>query len=154
LTMLQLGPLGIMEAEKLQSTTLSGCKVWVSPDVILRGADGRWMIVDWKTGSSSSGEETRLQLAIYGIYAAQAYHVGADQLAGVEENLRLGEQHVFPLNERALEEARQHVEGSIRKMQALLHEAERNIALFRDFPMTDNLALCLDCRFRRACERG
>jgi hypothetical protein len=154
LIMSQLGPLGIMEVEKLQSTNLSGCKVWVSPDVILRTAEGKLMIVDWKIGSSSSGEETKLQLAIYGIYAAQVYHVAADQLVGVEENLRLGEQHVFPLQEWVLEEARKYVEGSVRKMQALLHDAERNIALFRDFPMTDNLALCLDCRFRRACERG
>jgi hypothetical protein len=154
LTMLQLGSLGILEVEKLQSTTLSGCKVWVSPDVILRGADGRWMIVDWKTSTSAAGEATKLQLAIYGIYAAHAYHVGADQLVGIEENLRLGEQHVFPLNEWVLAEAHRYVEGSVRKMQGLLHDAERNIALFRDFPMTENLALCLDCRFRRACERG
>ena len=153
-TMLQLGPIAIMEVEKLQSTTLSGCKVWVSPDVILRGADGRWMIVDWKTSASAFTEETRLQLAIYGIYAAQAYHAGTDQLAGVEENLRLGEEHVFPLKEWVLEEARKYAEGSIRKMQELLHDRERNVALFSDFPMTGNLAMCMDCRFRRACERG
>jgi hypothetical protein len=153
-TMLQLGPIGIMEAEKLQSTTLSGSKVWVSPDVILRGADGRLEIVDWKTSASACGEETRLQLSICGIYAAQAYHAGADQLFGVEENLQLGEQHVFPLKEWVLDEARKYVEDSIRKMQALLQDTERNVALFRDFPMTDKLAMCLDCRFRRACERG
>jgi hypothetical protein len=152
--MLQLGPIGILEVEKLQSTTLSGNKVWVSPDVILRGADGRLRIVDWKTNSSASGEGTRVQLAIYGIYAAQAYHAGADQLFGVEENLQLGEQRVFPLKEWVLDETRRYVEGSIREMRALLQDTERNIALLRDFPMTDDLAMCLDCRFRRACERG
>ncbi len=152
--LLQLGPSSIVECEKLQSTTLAGSKVWVSPDLILRGSDDGLTIVDWKTGTSSSSEEVRLQLAIYGVYAVRTYGARTQQLLGVEENLRAGEDHVYPLNERVLDEARTYVEGSIRRMQALLRDRERNVALVRDFPMTGELARCTGCRFRRACDRG
>ena len=153
-TMLQRGPAIIVEVEKLQSMTMSGHKVWVSPDVIARTAADRLMIVDWKTGASASSEETRLQLAIYGIYAAQAYGVDPNQLIGVEENLRLGEAHVHALKEWVLEEARQYMKDSILRMQSLLHDRARNIALMGYFSKTDKLARCMGCNFRRACERG
>ena len=152
--MLELGPSGILEVERLESVRLSGSKVWVSPDVILRNEDDSITIVDWKTGRSASSDATRLQLAIYGIYAVQSYGASPQSLLGVEENLRLGEEHVYPLKEWVLDEARKYVDNSIRKMQALLHDQARNIALIRDFPMTDNLAVCMGCRFRRACERA
>jgi len=153
-TMLHLGPTSIVEVEKLESVPLCGCKVWVSPDVIVRSEDGSLIIVDWKTGGSASSEATRLQLAIYGIYAVQTYGASPHNLLAVEENLRLGEQHVYPLKEWVLDDARKYVDSSIRKMQALLHDRVRNIALIRDFPMTDNLVACMGCRFRRACERA
>ena len=153
-TMLELGPGGIVECEELRSIDLFGCRLWVSADVIMRSPDDTVTIVDWKTGGSSPSEATRLQLAIYGIYAVRAYGVPTGQLLGVEENLRLGEEHVYPLNEGLLEETCRYIENSVRKMQALLKDRERNTALIRDFPMNSDLALCTECRFRRACDRG
>jgi hypothetical protein len=152
-TMLEMGASGIVECEKLQSITLAGHKVWVSPDVILRHPDGGITIVDWKTGASSQAEETRLQLAIYGLYAVRVYGASSQRLLGIEENLRLGEEHVYPLKDWVLEEARRYAEDNIHRMQALLHDREHNVALLRDFPMTDELARCIACRFRRACDR-
>jgi hypothetical protein len=153
-TMLELGPESIAECEELRSFTLSGNKVWVSADVIVRSPENGLSIVDWKTGGSSPSEETRLQLAIYGLYAVRTYGFLAQPLLGIEENLRLGEEHVYPLDERVLERASEYVEDSILAMKALLHDRDSNTALFRDFPMTDDLALCTQCRFRRACDRG
>lgn len=150
---LELGPESIMEFEKLRSMTLSGCKVWVSPDVIVRGPDDSVMIVDWKTGLSTVSRETKLQLAIYGIYTARTYNLPLDQLLGVEENLRLDERHIFPLDTGILEETRRYIEDSVHSMQGLLHDRERNIALIRDFPTTEDPSVCRDCRFRRACDR-
>jgi hypothetical protein len=152
--MLQQGPASILEVEKLQSMTMSGHQVWVSPDVIARTAADELTIVDWKTGGSASSEAARLQLAIYGLYATRAYGVDPDQLTGVEENLHLGEAHVYALKEWVLEETRQYINDSIRRMQALLYDRERNVALLRYFPKTDKLATCIGCNFRRACELG
>jgi hypothetical protein len=153
-TMLQLGPSSIVEWEQLQSITLAGQRVWVSPDVMLRDPEGGMTIVDWKTGTSSPGGETRLQLGIYGLYAVREHDASPQSLVGVEENLGLGEGHIYPLKDWVLEEARKYAEDSIHRMQALLHDRERNAALLRDFPMTDELAQCMRCRFRRACDRG
>jgi hypothetical protein len=153
-TMLQRGPASVLEVEKLESMNMSGHKVWVSPDAIARTATDGLMIVDWKTGGSASSETTRLQLAIYGLYATRTYGADPDQLTGVEENLQLGEAHVHALKEWVLEEAQQYIDDSIRKMQALLYDRERNVALLRSFPKTDNLATCMGCNFRRACARG
>jgi len=153
-TMLGLGPDSIVECEELNTLSVAGVKVWVSPDLILRGGDDRLMIVDWKTGTSSQKEETTRQLSIYAIYALRKYSPSAGELIGVEENLRLGEAHLHSLKEWALEETRKYVQGSIQEMRRLLCDAGQNIALIRDFPMTDHLSACLHCRFRRACDRG
>jgi hypothetical protein len=153
-TMLELGPTSIVECEELNTVSVSGFKVWVSPDVIVRDAQGRLLIVDWKTGTSAQKQETERQLYVYAIYALQRHGASTEQLVGVEENLRLGEEHVYSLKEWALEEVRRYIQGSIASMRSLLYDRERNIALIRDFPMTDRLAACLDCRFRRACDRA
>ncbi|HEM62569.1 MAG TPA: hypothetical protein ENO24_09780 [Chloroflexi bacterium] len=153
-TMLELGPDSIVECEELNTISVAGVKGWVSPDLILRDGDERLMVVDWKTGTSSQKEETTRQLSIYALYALRKYSSSARELMGVEENLRLGESHLHSLKEWALQETREYVEGSIQKMRRLLHDEGQNIALIRDFPMTDHLAACLHCRFRRACDRG
>jgi hypothetical protein len=152
--MLELGPHSILEYEELNTFAASGSKVWVSPDVIIRDAQEGLTIVDWKTGSSSQQETTKRQLAIYGMYALSTHGGSAQRLVGVEENLRLGESHVYLLKEWALDEASRYMERSIGRMQNRLHDRERNKALIRDFPPTDHLATCLDCSFRRACDRG
>lgn len=153
-TMFELGPTSIVECEELNAVSVSGFKVWVSPDVIVRDSQGRLLIVDWKTGTSTQGQKTARQLAVYAMYALRTYGMSTGQLVGVEENLRLSEEHVHTLKEWTLEEARQYIQGSIRRMRNLLRDRERNIALIRNFPMIDRLAGCLDCRFRRACGRG
>jgi hypothetical protein len=153
-TMRELGPAGIVECEELNTLSVAGVKVWVSPDVILREAEERLVIVDWKTGTSSQRAETKRQLSIYGIYALQAHGGSAHELIGVEEDLCTGETHVQPLKDWALEEARRYMEHSMRRMLGLLESRGRNVALIRDFPLTDNLSACVACRFRRACDRG
>jgi len=153
-TMQQLGPACILECEELNTLSVAGVKVWVSPDIILRDDKQRLIIVDWKTGASSRGEETIRQLSIYGIYALQAHGGSKQELIGVEEDLRAGETHVQPLKDWALEEARRYMEQSTRRMLSLLKSREQNLALIRDFPSTDNLSACMACRFRRACDRG
>ena len=152
--MLELEPDKIIESEKLQSMTLSGCKVWVKPDLLVHDLDDRVMVVDWKTGASSASEETGLQLAIYAIYAVRNYGFSPEELSGVEVNLRSGEEHHYSLDAQTLEGAREYIESSASRMQALLHDREENVALLRDFPKIEDLQLCQDCRFRRACNRS
>jgi len=149
---LELGPNGIIESEKLQSMVLSGFKVWVKPDLILRDLDRRVTVVDWKTGLPSATGETELQLAIYGLYAVEAHGLTPEQLSGLEVNLRSGEEHFYALDKETLEGARLYIENSADRMQALLYDPQENIALIRDFPKVDDLYLCKECRFRRACD--
>jgi hypothetical protein len=151
--MLELGPEGIIEFEKLHSRTVSGYKVWASPDLLVRDLDGRVVVVDWKTGLSLASEGARLQLAVYGIQAVETYGLTPEKLSGLEVNLRSGEEHLYPLNAHTLENTRRYIDSSASRMQALLHDREENIALIRDFLKVHDSHVCQYCRFRRACNR-
>ena len=122
-------------------------------NLILRDLDGRVTVVDWKTGLPSATGETELQLAIYGLYAVEAHGLTPEQLSGLEVNLRSGEEHFYALDKERLEGARLYIENSADRMQALLYDPQENIALIRDFPKVDDVYLCEECRFRRACDR-
>jgi len=151
--MTKFGPSSIMEFEELKSMILAGTKVWVKLDLMARDLDDTVVVVDWKTGPTPAAEDAELQLRIYGIYAVETYGLAADQLLAVEENLRLRERHVYPLDEAILDEAREDIKRSVQQMQGLLRNPDGNVAFVQDFPMTDNLGLCTYCRFRRACNR-
>lgn len=151
--MLEAGPEMIIEFERLSNMYVSGCKVWIGPDLVARDPDDGIVVVDWKTGVSAPTEQTQLQLAVYGLYVVQTYHSAPEELSGLEVSLRTGEECLYGLDSLTLERARRYIENSANRMQRILDDREQNVASIHQFPMTEDLDSCASCRFRRACGR-
>ena len=143
---------GFLEAEELHKLNVCGHTVWVVLDLAIRLADGRIVIVDWKTGGDSPA--TRLQLAVYALYATQRWIVPPEQITTWEVRLGRGPQPIpYPIDADSLAWAEDTIRTSAEAMLSRLADRDQNLARESDFPMTDNLDLCSGCRFRRACAR-
>ncbi|MEW6143713.1 MAG: PD-(D/E)XK nuclease family protein [Thermodesulfobacteriota bacterium] len=105
-------------------------------------------IVDWKTGA---GEADRLQFLVYTIFAVEELEVPLDQVSLTEYSL-LGDgprAHRFSAGE--LNEGVEYINDSIAGMKSLLRDPDKNIAVMKDFPRTNNERLCETCSFRKIC---
>ncbi len=141
--------------EKLDKFDFEGTGVWAVLDFATRRPPpgGGIEIYDWKTGAINP-EANRPQLGCYTLYVEQAFDVSPEN---VENHLvYLGEELkdvTFRLDAEELEATRAKMRASIREMRALIRDPAENIADQADFPMTDDLAKCGWCRFRRLCKR-
>jgi hypothetical protein len=151
--LLDLPPGAILETESLSSFEQDGIRVIVVLDLALREDEGI-RIWDWKTGRSRS-EETRLQLACYALYAMRKWNVPAGAIETFEFNLASNEVIPYRSSSAEIAGALDVIRGSARDMRLLLEGEDpgRNRAVRERFPLTEDLALCARCNFKRLCGR-
>jgi hypothetical protein len=145
-----------LSLEALGNFDLDGATVVVRPDFAWREPDGTISIVDWKTGRSRVDDE-RLQLAIYGLYARRSWGLRDVPMKAIVVHLdpQEGEGAVdtHELTPADLDAAEVVVRQSLNEMRAIAESPTTEPDVAR-FPMTDDLARCSRCSFRRICARG
>lgn len=141
-----------LDVETLQSFFIGQTKVWVQLD--LARHDGEMIyLYDWKTGLVDEAE-LRQQLAVYGLYARQAWPEWKTlPLRGIVYALADDRMIEFDLNEVILYEAQTSIQESITQLKDLLLDHEANLAEMRRFPMINDLSICRRCQFRTLCGR-
>ncbi len=145
--------------EFAQAFDFEGAKVFAKTDFMYRGAGGTFNIVDWKTFSGKSGNSggegrARVQLGVYGYYAAAILGEPLDSIRMLEVNLLDGGSTVeYSISGEDLEEFYRHIRGGIDKLSSVLAggDISRNEAGPPElFPKIDN-GLCRYCNFYRIC---
>ncbi len=126
--------------------------VYAIPDVLVKHR-GIIHIIDWKTGDVTR-EDIRHQVGVYRLYASQKYRIAEQNIhVALAELGGTGQSVDPPGGAPLLEEAREFIQHSARSMLERLEDKAYNTATIKNFPMTDNLSLCQDCGFKRACWR-
>jgi hypothetical protein len=151
-------------AEFAQVFDFEGAKVFAKTDFMYRGTDGSFNIVDWKTFSTKSSQwknkdgqdgKARVQLGVYGYYAASILGEPLERIRLLEVNLLDGGATVeYSISNENLEEFYSHIHDGIDKLSSVLIKSDiaRNEAGPPDlFPKTDN-GLCRYCNFYRICK--
>lgn len=133
--------------EAMASFELDGATILVKPDFAWREADGRVMLVDWKTGQPYADEHA--QLAVYGMYAERVWGLNARGMEAQLVYLSSGTVETVPLDGEAMGAAEQGILGSVGEMRRLGVE-EPDVELFAQ---TEDRDVCSRCAFRRLCER-
>jgi hypothetical protein len=148
-------------AEFSQVVQLDGVTVYVKTDFLFTADDGSLNIVDWKTNRPVSKdideteESNRVQLGIYGFYAAAVLGASIEDLRLHEVNL-LDEGRVreYTVGEADLESSRERISAGIEKLSGVLEGADtyRNEPLPpKHFPLIEN-GICRLCNFFRICK--
>lgn len=127
-------------------------RAFAIPDVLLQ-YDDSITIIDWKTGDVSR-ESIRDQAGVYRLYAHLTYGVPEEAIEVVIADLgNYGESVEPPGGTPPVAESRLLALHSIQDMVARMEDIRYNTASIKNFPRTDNLALCQWCGFKRACWR-
>lgn len=137
--------------EDLVSFHVGPTEVFLRMDLAYREANGRVVIVDWKTGRGE-GRFNEIQLAGYALYAAQKGWVSSPEELQTELAYLAVPRYVRRrVDETRLRHARAFIEKSAHRMRSLLLDPEQNLARLEDFPMIDRPRVCRRCNFRRLC---
>jgi CRISPR/Cas system-associated exonuclease Cas4 (RecB family) len=156
-------PERIVEVERLEQMHVDDVPVWVSLDVLVRDAEGGWVVIDWKTGRSHDPETVQQQLGVYGAYVAERYlglrvdagEVPSDaRIKALHANLRDGEHQSYDIDAATVRLAVDRVRTSASAMRERLVDAAANVANEDDFPMLPSGdPTCARCAYRRSCGR-
>jgi hypothetical protein len=148
---LEAGAGARLSLEDLCSFHVGDVEVLLRMDLAFRGADGRIVIADWKTGRTE-GRLNEIQIAGYALYAAE--QGWAAQPGAIETQLvYLAQQRavVRGVDAGTLERARAFVLRSAGEMRALLSDPVANTAREESFARVDQPQICRRCNFRRLC---
>jgi len=137
-----------LSVEALTSFIFNATKLWVSLDVAVR-QNGGVSIFDWKTGRER--EADRLQLAVYALYASNAWGVAPPNLQLQDVYLQAGVVRSITVDGTVLDQTRQIIQKSIVEMRDLLDDSNLNSASIDKFPMIENRSTCASCTFKSIC---
>jgi PD-(D/E)XK nuclease superfamily len=140
-----------LTVEDLVSFDVGGVPVFLRMDMAFRDAQGRVVIVDWKTGRGE-GRFNEVQLAGYALYAArQGWVSAAEEIQTELAYLAIPRYVRRSVDARKLDHARAFIEKSASRMKALLSDPALNLARMEAFDMIDRPSVCRRCNFRRLC---
>jgi len=141
----------VVSIEKRECFELAGTTVHLVMDLVVQKPDGKRVIWDWKSGDEE--EVNEFQGAVYALYGQRAWGLLTDRLRMHLAYLQPQRVQELILTPELLAQTQVQIEASIAAMRARLWDVEENVAHIDDFPMTDDLARCSGCVFKRLCGR-
>jgi CRISPR/Cas system-associated exonuclease Cas4 (RecB family) len=137
--------------EDLVSFHVGDVEVFLRMDLAFRDADGRVVIVDWKTGRRE-GRFSEIQVAGYALYATeQGWATSPEEIATELNYLAIPRAVRRGVTQKGVDHARSFIRKSAGSMKALLVDPVENLARLEDFPMIDRPRVCRRCNFRKLC---
>jgi hypothetical protein len=144
-------------ARNLNGWNLDGIKVWSPIDFHFR-QDGKFHILDWKSGTSGDHSE---QLAVYALYALK--HRGQQVASITTQAVLLPKSANFdphPVSELEVECIEAAIKSQVEAERLKLTEGKGSdgrlamIATIDDFPAEPDVEKCKKCSFRVTCKEG
>ena len=122
-------------------------KIYVNLDLAYM-MDGKLKIVDWKTGSA---ETNPLQFVVYTFHSNEIFKIPLEDITVVEYNLLDDKKFIYNYTESDINNAKEYILESIKKMKSFLYDPLHNAAKIGDFPRTDDEWKCPNCNFKKIC---
>jgi CRISPR/Cas system-associated exonuclease Cas4 (RecB family) len=142
-----------VEAERFRFMFIDRVKIFIVMDFLYRDRnEGKWIIVDWKTGKESF--EDRHQLALYALYLQRVLKVKSiEEIVIRNEYLLTGTHKTYQLTAVDLEKVHELFGMSVVQMESYLDDISANQPLnFNLFPKTNTTKKCDRCNYKELCE--
>lgn len=135
---------------KFDYIMIHGVKVFALIDALYIDEEGKFVIVDWKTGRFSDYD--REQLLVYVLYVMEKYHVKLENIIGRVEYLLTGEHAEYSFKESDINEIKNRVNVDLNVIDAFLIDSDLNIPRPKeDFRKCDSINKCKKCKYRKLC---
>ena len=139
-----------LEVKEFSSFRLDNIRINLVIDCAVREGEDIH-IYDWKTGKSLS-EDLSIQLSCYALYAMEKWKVPPERLHITEFNVSVNKANWFVIGSEQVEDTKGYIRGSIKDMQSLLLDPERNVPLEEErFSKSENERISKRCNFRKVC---
>lgn len=141
------------QSEEFRFMIIDDVKIFVVMDLLYRDIkEGKWIIVDWKTGRES--EDDRNQLALYAYYLVNQFNIGLDEIEIRNEYLLTGTQKSYTLSITDIDNMLYRMKSSIQVMKRYQLDILTNEPVpLEEFEQTEHLKRCLSCNYKEMCKR-
>jgi hypothetical protein len=141
------------EKENYPYFTLRDYKIFSILD-LLYTKNGKYYIVDWKSGRRSTDENKR-QMGVYALYVLNKYPDACpSKINGYNEYLSIDDKEFFTFNESDIDNLQSEIENSMIQMDELLKDTEKNIPLEEEGYLARVGEHCRYCNFIELCNEG
>jgi len=141
----------VLHSEDFQTFEVNGVDVFVVLDFVYKDvSQGKWIVVDWKTGKES--EEDRKQLALYALFLSQKHDIPIEDIVLRNEYLLTGKSQEYQLTQFEINSAQVLMNESIYHMLGYLENPARNKPLSIDQFEKNSSNKCQRCNFKEKCE--
>jgi CRISPR/Cas system-associated exonuclease Cas4 (RecB family) len=130
--------------EKLERIQIGKARVGLKVDLVTRASDGRIFVTDWKTGGDDPRYESRLQLGVYALWAAERFQVPLTQVVTDLAYLKTGKTSGHTLPPEEVERVRETIQT---EFATQMTETDRGQNIANPSP-----ARCLSCKYATVCE--
>ncbi|WP_096154915.1 MULTISPECIES: PD-(D/E)XK nuclease family protein [Bacillus] len=142
--------LQVLESEEFKIFEVNGVDVYVVLDFVYKDVhQGKWVVIDWKTGKES--EEDKKQLAFYALYLSQEHNITIEDIVIRNEYLQTGISREYKLTQQDINHAEQTMNNSIYYMLQLLEDKGTNKPLSMDYFEMNLSRRCEMCNFKEKC---
>lgn len=140
----------VLQSEDFQSFDVNGVDVFVVLDFVYQDfGQGKWIVVDWKTGKES--EDDRKQLAFYALFLSREHSIPVEDLIIRNEYLLSGESREYKLTQFDIDAAQQIMNESIFHMLGKLEDPVLNKPLGKEYFVMNQSRRCHSCNFKEKC---
>lgn len=137
--------------ENMDTFDLFDTPVYAIPDLVYKRADGKWIVVDWKTGKENDTHPA--QINVYCMYLRDKMGVDVKDMLGRVEYLLTGTSRDVEVTGETFAEAENDIKESIEEMRAALSDPEENIPFdMYSYPLAKHKRFCRWCSFYELCE--
>ncbi len=123
-------------------------KIFLSIDFAIKKGD-EIILYDWKTGKERFADY-KLQLACYSLYISKKFDISPTKIKAKIFNLAIDKEDTFEITEKVLEEMKDYIRESIKKMKGLLDNPILNTASDENFPKAEDYH-CKRCNYYKIC---
>jgi CRISPR/Cas system-associated exonuclease Cas4 (RecB family) len=141
-----------IEAERFRTMYKENIKIFVVMDFVYKDIrNGKWIIVDWKTGKESF--EDRNQLALYAMYLKEKFNIKSiEEITIRNEYLLTGTNREYSLKDIDIKNSLEVFKMSLGEMIKYLEDITINKPIDIDyFLQTNNDSKCIRCNYRELC---
>ena len=141
------------QSEEFRYIKVYGVKVFVVMDLLYRDVkQGKWIIVDWKTGKES--DDDRDQLAVYAYYLMETFDVGLEQIEIRNEYLATGNRRTYTMKEEDIKKMLERMQASLQLMKRYQMDILSNEPVpLEEFRQTEYKNRCRTCNYKEMCNR-
>lgn len=141
----------VLHSEDFQTFEVNGVDVFVVLDFVYKDvSQGKWIVVDWKTGKES--EDDRKQLAFYALFLSKEHNIPVEDIILRNEYLLAGKNREYTLTRFEIDSAQALMNDSIYHMLHYIEDPVKNKPLdIQHFAMNQSKK-CSSCNFKEKCE--